>query len=152
MALADASYALVEVGRDEHADGVLEVAQHVVGATAYEHARVGFGRLAYGVALKLEQTLLRQLVVVEVAVRHERGVHVEQRAEEAFLLVVLLEKLLAEAALLCGKVEQLLVVEIAPEVVGQALGYYESAAAELPSDVDYYLFVFHKRCLFRENV
>ena len=39
---------------------------------------------------------------------------------------------------------------ISPEVVGQTLGYHESAAAQLPSDVDYYLFIFHKRCLFRE--
>ena len=67
----------------------------------------------------------------------------EQRAEESFLFVVLLEKLLAEAALLGCKIEQLLVVEVAPEVFGQPLGDDESAAAKLASYIDYYLFVFH---------
>ena len=69
--------------------------------------------------------------------------HVEQRAEKAFLLVVLLEELLAEAALLGCKVEQFLVVEVAPEVLGQLLGDDESAAAKLAPYVDYYLFVVH---------
>ena len=135
--------AVVEVGGYEHVNLVGAVAQYVVGAAAHEHARRLVGGAAYGVALKLEQALLRELVAVEVGAAHERHVQVEQRLEEPLLLVVLLEELLAEAALPGGQVEQLAVVVLAAEAVGQHPRYGAPAAAELPPHVYYYLLVAH---------
>lgn len=68
MSLAYTGYTLVEVGCNEHAYRVLEVTKHIICATPNEHARMGCGGLAYRIALELEQTLLRQFVVVEVIV------------------------------------------------------------------------------------
>ena len=69
--------------------------------------------------------------------------HVEKHTEKAFLLIVLLKELFAETALLSRKVQQFTVVKVAPEILGKPLGYYQSAASELPSDVDYYFFIVH---------
>ena len=60
----------------------------------------------------------------------------EEVLEEALLLVVLLKELLAKATLLGGKVEELLVVELAAEVFGQLLCHDAASLAYLAANVD----------------
>ena len=52
---------------------------------------------------------------------------VQQRAEKALVLVVLLEELLGKATLLGGKVQDFAVVELASELLGQPLSYLATA-------------------------
>ena len=149
LPLAHALYAPVDVGRDEDVDHILQVAQDVIGRPPHKHAAALVGRLADGFALKQEKTLLREVVLIEIVVAHKRYVGVEQRAEESPLLVVLLEKLLREAALLGREVEYFLVVEPAAELLGQLSGDDMPAAAYLSSDVnDDVLLVFHRSTLY----
>ena len=67
--------------------------------------------------------------------------HVEQRAQETPLFVVLLEHLLRETALLSRKVQQLLVVELASKLLRKDPRDFSSARTELSSDVYNYLFL-----------
>ena len=64
----------------------------------------------------------------------------EYLIEKSLALIVLLEKLLAESALLSRKVEHLTVVELAAELVGKHLGYSTAAATQL-SAYTYYKIV-----------
>ena len=58
MPFHDTLRTLLKVGRYEHAYRIRHVAKHVVGASAYKYARAVLCRFAYGITLKLEQTLL----------------------------------------------------------------------------------------------
>ena len=133
--LAHRLNALVHVGSYEDVHHSLHVSKHIVGATPHEDARALLGRLPYRVTLKLEQTLLREIALVEVVVADVRRMHVEQRAQETPLFVVLLEHLLRETALLSRKVEQLLVVELASKLLRKNPRDFSSARTELSSDV-----------------
>ena len=98
----------------------------------------GFGRLAYGIALKLEETLLRQVVIIEVSVAQMRNVQMEYCLEKVFVLIVTFEKLLAESAFLCRQIEQFPIIEATVETLRQTGSYSASAAAELPSYIYYH--------------
>ena len=65
MSFCHALYSFVKIGCNEYVHGVLKFTQHIICATSYEDTRTFLRRLAYCIALKLEQTLLRQPVVVE---------------------------------------------------------------------------------------
>ena len=65
--LADSFDSVGHVGRDKDIHGVGIVAQDIVGTSSYEHARILFGRLADGVALKFEKRFVTELVGVWVA-------------------------------------------------------------------------------------
>ena len=60
----------------------------------------------------------------------------EERPEEAALLIALLEKLLADAAFACSEVEYFAVEETASEFVGQTAGDDASTTSYLSSHVD----------------
>ena len=68
---------------------------------------------------------------------------VEERLEEAFLLVVRLEELLREATLFGSQVQNLAIVELAAELLSQFLGDYAASRADLPAHVDDDMFIFH---------
>ena len=98
--------------------------------------------MADGLALEVEEILLRELVVVEAAIVDQGQMQMEIRLQEAFVLIVLLEDLLAEAALCGGAAEQLVVVEGALEPLGEPSGDDSAAAAKLPAyDDDDFLLV-----------
>ena len=105
-------------GRDEDIHRIGEVAQDIVGTAANKDTRALLGSLLDGIALKLEQALLRQtrllIPIVEV-----RDSDIEQSTEKALLLVVLLENLLREATLLRRQIQQLAVVIFGLEIKGE---------------------------------
>ena len=136
VSLADTLNALIEVCRNEDADSVLEVAQHIVGRTAYEDATVLGSSLPDGIALKLIKRVLGKVVLIEVVLSHEWYMQMKERLEEAFPLIVLLKEFLAESALLSSEVQQFLVVELASERVGKHLGNDSAAGAYLPANID----------------
>ena len=88
----------------------------IVGAASHKHARTLFGGLDDGIALKLEQALLREVRLIHAATAEMRGLHIEQSLEEALLLIVLLEELLREATLLCSQVHQFTVIVLGLEI------------------------------------
>lgn len=136
MPLAYSLYALVDVGCYENVDNVAPVAQYIVSSTSDEYAVALFSRLAYGITLELVEVLLREIILVEIALAEQWYMVVEQSAEEAFVLIVLLEELLTESAFLGREIEYLLVIEFAVESLRECLGYGTPARAYLPSDID----------------
>lgn len=141
ISLADALNALIEVCRDEDADGVLEVAEHIVGGTSHEDAAVMGSGLADGLTLKLIKRVLGKVVLVEVVLAHEWNMQMKDRLEEPFLLIVLFKELLAESALFRGEVQQFLVVELAAKGVGKHLGNDSATGTYLPANINDYLLI-----------
>ena len=153
LSLAHGLDAVVDVGGDEDVDHVLVIAQHIVGSTAYENTVALVGCLLDGIALKLVQSFLREVVVIEIVVAQERQMGVEERLEESLLLIVLLEEFLGESALLGCQVEQLTVVALATEILSQHLCDDVSATAYLSAHVYNYLshkVLFFVECIFIE--
>lgn len=136
MPLAHTLNALVHVGRDENVDRVLVVAQHIVGSSSHEHTVPLVGSLAYRVALEEIEILLGEIVLIEIVIAQQRHVDMEQRFQEALLLIILFKELLTEPALLGRKIQQLLVVEGTFELVGQLLGNDSPTRSDLAADVN----------------
>ena len=135
LSLAHCFDAVIEIGSDEDVDHILVIAQHIVGCSTHKHAVALVGSLLDGVALKLVQTFLREVVVIEAVVAQERQMSVEERLEESLLLIVLLEEFLRESALLGCKVQQFPVVAFATEILRQSLGDDMAAATYLATYV-----------------
>ena len=135
LSLAHGLDAVVDVGGDEDVDHVLVIAQHIVGSAAYEDTVALVCSLLDGVALKLVQSFLREVIVIEIVVAQEGQMGVEERLEEALLLIVLLEEFLGEATLLGCQVEQLTVVALSTEILCQLLGDDMAAASYLANHV-----------------
>ena len=150
LSLAHGLDAVVDVGGDEDVDHVLVIAQHIVGSTAYENTVALVGCLLDGIALKLVQSFLREVVVIEIVVAQERQMGVEERLEESLLLIVLLEEFLGESALLGCQVEQFTVVALATEILCQLLCDDVSATAYLSAHV--YNYLSHKVLFFVECI
>ena len=117
------------VGRDKDIHGVGIVAQDIVGTSSYEHARILFGRLADGVALKFEKRFVTELVGVWVATTEDGGKRAEKYFEEAFMLIIAFEELFIEAAFFCSQVQKFLVIKLDVEIFRNAVPDDASAAA-----------------------
>mgnify|MGYP004519969149 FL=1 len=135
LSLAHCLDAVVDIGGDEDVDHILVVTQHIVGGSAHKHAVALVGSLLDGVALKLVQAFLREVVVIEAVVAQERQMSMEERLEESLLLIVLLEEFLRKTALLGSKVQQFTVVALATEILSQLLGDDMAAASYLATHV-----------------
>lgn len=140
---ADAADAVGIVGREEDIDAARILAQDVIGTAAHENRRFTRRDGADHVALNLEQRVVRQHVRHAPVVAHERRPQVADHGRNhaaRLLLVGLLEKLGADAALARRQVDQLLVVELHAQPAGDDLPDGPAAAAQLAADVDDELF------------
>ena len=136
MSLCHRFDTVVEVGSDEDIYFLFHVAENVVCRTSHEDAATLLCGLSDSLALKLVQSFLREVATVETRLAEQGHVDVEPTAQILLRLVVLFKELFGETALLCGKVEYLLVVEFAVECLGKHLGYDQTTRSDLPSYVD----------------
>ena len=83
----------LDIGCDKDIDHIGEIAQHIVSTTAYKDARALLGRLNNGIALKLEEPFLLEIVLIEIAIPRVDVRQMEERTKEAFPFVALLEEL-----------------------------------------------------------
>ena len=137
-------------GRDENIHGARMIAQNIVGAAAHENARFARSEVADHVALDFEQRIAAQHVAPRIFASDERRTQIadEGREQVARLLFVgFLENFGADAALLGGQIDQLLVVNADSESRRHGLADGLAAASELPPDIDDE-FIFHSRGLF----
>ena len=132
--LADALYARLERGADEHVQAV-PVAQHVIGRPADEDGIRALGYAPDGLALDAEDVLVADGAVVrnaaEAAHREERG-----GVEKGVLLVIATEKRGAQPALLRRLGDELLVVNRDVQQLSEFESDALAATAEFAADVD----------------
>ena len=82
--------------------------------------------------------------MIHIAIANQRGMHMEERLQEASLFIVLLKEFLREPTFLSSKVQQLFIQESATKLVGKDAGYFSSATSYLSADVYYnFILVFH---------
>ena len=105
LPLAHSLDAVVKVGCDKDIHDIGILAQHIVCSTSHEDTVALVGSLFDGIALKLVQSFLREIIVIKVIVAQKRQMGMEKRLEKAFLLIVLFEELLGEPAFLGCKVD-----------------------------------------------
>ena len=65
------------MGGNEDVNHIVKVAQDIVGTSAHKNATAPICRLTNGVALKLKQTFLRQIVDIEIIIADKRKVVIE---------------------------------------------------------------------------
>ena len=122
LLLAKATHPIFRSPRNENIHRAGMIPQDIVGTTAHENTRLPRGDVADHVALYLEQRLAAQHVGHPALVAPERHAQVtDQRGKEAprLLLVGLLEKFRAEAALLGRQIDQLLVIDVHAQTTPQ---------------------------------
>ena len=69
---------------------------------------------------------------------------VKEGLEKAFVLIILLKKLLTEPTFLSSQIEYLFVIELTSKLIGKQFGDNASTTAHLASNVnDYFLVVSH---------
>lgn len=127
------------------------IPQDIVGTTAHENTRFPRGDVADHVALYLEQRLTAQHIGHTPLFTCKRHAQItDQRGKEAprLLLVGLLEKFRAEAALLGRQIDQLLVIDVHAQTTPQRLADGFAAAAELTAYIDNELILFHSATVF----
>ena len=78
MALANGLDAPLHVGSDENIHRILIVSQHVIGRSSHEDTTAFISSLTDCVALKAEQTLLREVVVIEIVIAYQRCMQVKE--------------------------------------------------------------------------
>ena len=64
MPFADPLQPLVDIGGDENAHRVFHIPKHIVSSTSHEDTTTFLGSLADGIALKLIEAFLRELIFV----------------------------------------------------------------------------------------
>ena len=151
LLLAKAAHPIFRGPRNENIHRAGMIPQNVIGTAAHENTRLPRGDVADHVALYLEQRLAAQHVGHPALVAPERHAQVtDQRGKEAprLLLVGLLEKFRAEAALLGRQIDQLLVIDVYAQTTPQRLADGFAAAAELAAYIDNKLILFHSATVF----
>ena len=66
--------------------------------------------------------------------------HIKQSPQKTFLLVVLLEELLRESALLSSQVQQLPIIELRLEILCQHPAYLLTSCTYLSANINNYMF------------
>ena len=134
---ADAADAVFLVGHDKYVHAARIVAQDVVGAASDEDAGLLLGGFADGLGLQVEEMLIAELVVIEVAsAAHHRHQVAQYGAEETLLLVASLKHFGAESAFAGGDGQDFLVKVGYAEFLREAFADGAASAAELAAYVD----------------
>ena len=126
------------VGCNKDAKQSWLLAQDIVGTTAYEYAVVLFGSFPNGLALYLEQGLLRHGITIEIAGSPAQSARerTEERLEGAMTLVLILKDARVEAAALSRHIDKFVVVVFAVKTLCQQLCYLATATAQLSAYAD----------------
>ena len=151
LLLAKATHPIFRSPRNENIHRAGMIPQDIVGTTAHENTRFPRGDVTDHIALYFEQRLAAQHIGHTPLFTCKRHAQItDQRGKEAprLLLVGLLEKFRAEAALLGRQIDQLLVIDVHAQTTPQRLADGFAAAAELTAYIDNELILFHSATVF----